>query len=427
MSNVPNGSTTIGQGENVTLLLLPSNHGLYFPEYMQTRLADGTRAPIAVLYSGNLYRPNGDVLQAPYGTKNLRADKRTEIGTLLPAAIETAESLRGNGDTPTPHHDEPDAPRPSSGNLESAFVDAIATTVAGGIAEIVKADVAAHVVDVLGYSPARVEIKTPRATVEIEGITHPSFERVAALLLAGENVYMWGEAGSGKSTIAEQIKESLGLEFVFHNAVTDVYAQLLGARYLDGEFVPMPLYNAWKHGESLVFFDELDASIPEAFTFLQNALSNGYIVFPNGELVYRHETCYVLGAGNTPLTGADSLYIGRYPQDKAMIDRFVYQYIAYDRRIETALAGGDESLIEFTYALRAALKECGTQAIVTPRGIGRVHRFTDSDEPMMSDADALESAMTKDLGKDDLTVLRSKMSGAGRWYDAFDALTANAR
>jgi len=51
----------------------------------------------------------------------------------------------------------------------------------------------------LGYEPRKVEITRPDGSVgTVEGITHDVFDDVIAWLLAGENVWLKGAAGSGQ-------------------------------------------------------------------------------------------------------------------------------------------------------------------------------------------------------------------------------------
>jgi hypothetical protein len=401
---------------------------LYYPDYQQYRTPDGRRIPLAVLYGGNLYRVNGDVLNAPYGTKNLRSDKRTEIQTLLPDAID-ALPVSGSTDNAPSVPSEPDAqptePTPVSGLFDSVISTAVGEAVARGIGADVAPAVARYVIDQLGYEPRKVEITRPDGSVgTVEGITHDVFDDVIAWLLAGENVWLKGAAGSGKSTLALQVSEALGVPFKFANAITDVYAQLTGFRTADGTVIRTDFRDGWEFG-GLIFIDEFDASIPEATTFVNTALENGYCAFPD-RVIDRHENAFVMVGANTSGTGADLQYSARYKLDEATRDRFVEVHVGYMDEIENGLAGTDDDgnprldVADFVRDFRNALTETGTNALATPRATRRIGKLVDT----IPDARLVQQSMTKHLSVDDLTVIRTKMTGSGRWYTALDNVIA---
>ncbi len=57
-----------------------------------------------------------------------------------------------------------------------------------------------------------IELKTPKGdTRKIEGATHPVFDEVVDLAHARDNVFLPGPSGSGKSHLAGQVAEALGL------------------------------------------------------------------------------------------------------------------------------------------------------------------------------------------------------------------------
>lgn len=60
-----------------------------------------------------------------------------------------------------------------------------------------------------------VEVKrVDGSTVELEGVQNPKFEMVLTLLANGENVYLYGPAGSGKNVMCEQLAKALGIPFL---------------------------------------------------------------------------------------------------------------------------------------------------------------------------------------------------------------------
>ena len=58
-----------------------------------------------------------------------------------------------------------------------------------------------------------IEVKSPAGAVKLQGVQHEKFEEVLAVVSAGEPVYLYGPAGTGKSHIAESVAKALKLEF----------------------------------------------------------------------------------------------------------------------------------------------------------------------------------------------------------------------
>ena len=118
-----------------------------------------------------------------------------------------------------------------------------------------------------------------KTTTKTEQVLDPNFANILKLVAAHENVYLYGPAGSGKNTIAEQIAEALGVEFYYQNTLVTKF-DVSGYKNAQGEYEETAFYKAWKNG-GLFFADELDNSTAEAIIALNAALANGYYTFPN--------------------------------------------------------------------------------------------------------------------------------------------------
>ena len=64
-----------------------------------------------------------------------------------------------------------------------------------------------------------VVVDGKKTTTKTEQVLDPNFANILKLVAAHENVYLYGPAGSGKNTIAEQIAEALGVEFYYQNTL----------------------------------------------------------------------------------------------------------------------------------------------------------------------------------------------------------------
>lgn len=183
------------------------------------------------------------------------------------------------------------------------------------------------------------QIKTP----------HSALRRVYELTRRGINVYLKGEAGTGKSTLARQLAKLLALPFGFISVTAGMSeSQLLGWLLPieeNGQFkyVPSQLVMRCEHG-GVYLLDELDAGDPNTNLVLNALLANKELAVPHRHeqpIVPMHAQFVALGAGNTPLGGgADEKYTARFPLDAATSDRFVQIEVDYDASYEASLLPG---------------------------------------------------------------------------------------
>ena len=230
-------------------------------------------------------------------------------------------------------------------------------------------------VEALKNQPARVhEIKLPEKTGKVEGITHPKYDEVLAMIAEGENVYLYGPAGSGKNVLCAQVAKGLGIPFYYQNTVLTKF-DLSGFKNAVGDFEKTEFFEAFTKG-GLFMLDEVDNSTAEAMVALNAALANGYYSFPGIGRVDVHPDFRCIAAGNTIGTGADSAYCGRYKLDASSRDRFCFEGIDYCEEIETAITAGDDTgILVFVHDLRRAVKEVGAEIILGYRGIARLHKW----------------------------------------------------
>lgn len=213
-------------------------------------------------------------------------------------------------------------------------------------------------------TPTRLEVVRPDAPEPVTlGLVHKQTPLVLAALTAGVNVYLYGPAGSGKTTLAEKVAQAFGLQAYYAAKVESEY-QLLGFKDAKGETVRTQFREAYEHG-GVFLFDELDGSAPSAVVALNMALANGICPFPDG-MIKRHEKFVCIAAGNTKLTGATRQYAGRNQLDAASIDRFAFIEFGYDDDLELALAS-DQSWAKYVQRVRQVVADRGLSHLVTPR------------------------------------------------------------
>lgn len=233
--------------------------------------------------------------------------------------------------------------------------------------------------------------------------THLHAPLLRAALLADVPAWLYGEAGSGKSTVAKQMADSLGLPFrAISLGPTTSKSDLMGYRDATGQYHSTGFRSIYDvDGEGgVMLFDEVDNANPSILTTLNHALANDIAEFPEAR-VGRHPRARFVAAANTIGRGATADYVGRAPIDAATLDRFAFIRMDTDDALEEALVLGTEvdrpsldiaaggvpearEWLGIKRAHQAALAELGIRAIISQRaalygvrlaeqGVGKEH------------------------------------------------------
>lgn len=250
-----------------------------------------------------------------------------------------------------------------------------------------------------------------KTTTKTDSVLDPNFENILNLVAAHEHVYLYGPAGSGKNTIAEQIADALGVDFYYQNTLVTKF-DVSGYKNAQGEYEETPFYKAWKNG-GLFFADELDNSTAEAIIALNAALANGYYTFPNSsEKVAKNPNFYCIAAGNTNGQGATEEYCGRYQMDESSRDRFAFIEIGYNKKVEESICGGHLDILDFVRDLRSVTKSLQIKLICGYRAISRLAKFYDMDTKFV-----LDSFIFKGLSVDDIREIAAALSSKNKYTE----------
>lgn len=201
---------------------------------------------------------------------------------------------------------------------------------------------------------------------------HQIFDALRMAVAAKVNVFLVGPAGSGKTTVAKQVAQSLGLPFYFNGAIHSEY-KLTGFRDAQGKVHRTAFREAFERG-GVYLFDEIDASQPAALLAFNAALANGMFDFPDRN-VQAHPNFRCIAAANTWGRGATMDYIGRNAMDAATLDRFATLEMRYDaaleRRMAQIAAKSDlvlaEAWLEVVQKTRTLCLDHDMRHIVSPR------------------------------------------------------------
>jgi hypothetical protein len=249
-------------------------------------------------------------------------------------------------------------PRVDDSTMEGA-VDKVITLMGHKMAELVPELVEQN----LDRLSRVAEIKVGKLPTIKVGVAHRSLPDILMAVVAGTHPFLVGPAGSGKTTLAEQIAETLKRKFYMEARVTSEF-KLIGFTDAHGHVVRTQFREAYEHG-GVFLFDEIDASDPDALTAFNAALANGRCAFPDA-LVKAHKDFVAIAAGNTFGRGADRQYVGRNQLDAATLDRFAVFEIDYDEQLERQLCT-DADWVKRVQRVRRAMEEEKVRHIVSPR------------------------------------------------------------
>ena len=381
-------------------------------------LVSGDDNRVYALVNGNLYRTT-DGRPVTGDGRQLREASRSAIAAQLEAARAKLEELKSAEaapapvvPAPAPVQPAPEAPKGRGDALIDFVLETIGVKAAEDVAAKIYPEVERRLVEMYGLKPVIHEIKLPeRPVYRTEEVLHKDFDAILTAVMMDEPLYLCGPAGTGKSYLAQQIAKALELDFYYANCITDDI-QVKGFVDANGNYHTTQFREAFEHG-GLFLLDELDASVPEALTILNNALANKSFPFPD-RTVTAHENFRCLAAGNTYGTGADNVYTGRYQLDAASLNRFGMFPVDYDRRIEENMTGGDKELSDFAEAFRAAAAKIGIHALCTYRDVKRLHKFA----AFMPLPQALRVGMLKGMEAADVRLIAEAIGITNNWVTA---------
>lgn len=315
--------------------------------------------------AGNL--PNGQ-LQAVY-------NDLTDSALIALKSGGKGESTEGTEGTEGEPESKPGQPLTEAQKAVQTLAESVGLKLGGTDEQTVRRIAKEEAAKAAKAKERRVTIVSPLGVRDIgERTLHPLFDRVLKSVSVGVAPLVFGPAGSGKTTLAEQVSEALGLPFHFSGAVLKKH-EVLGYRDANGTVVRTAFRDAFEHG-GLFLFDEVDASSPQALLCINAALANGYCDFPEGR-IKAHKDFRFIAAANTNGGGATREYSGRNQLDGATLDRFATFSCEYDNALVARLVGAfdlppeqrekalewDRRVVDF----RAALGKIGLRGIISPR------------------------------------------------------------
>jgi cobaltochelatase CobS len=252
----------------------------------------------------------------------------------------------------------------------------------------------------------RFEVQRPDHTVRtLPGKPHAKFARALRLAAARRNVLLVGPAGCGKTHLAAQVAEALGLPFACISCSAGMSeGQLLGRLVPTGagghfEYLRSDFVKCYEEG-GVFLFDEIDAADSNTLLVLNAALANGHLALPNRPdkpSAIKHPDFVCIAAANTFGTGADRQYVGRNQLDESTLDRFRIGQIEldYDPDIEAALCP-DETLRSRLLGLRQKVRESRVRRVVSMRFLRDAYVMLQAGDTIEDIDEALFAGWTRD-------------------------------
>ncbi len=180
----------------------------------------------------------------------------------------------------------------------------------------------------------------------------PSFMKILDDMSVGNNVFLKGMAGTGKTTLGEKVsyahfgrrendKKELPFVIITCNQYTSPI-DIKGGQTIYG-YKEGGLIEAWRDGKILII-DEMPKLDPNTAGLLNDPLAksakDGAVIF-NGlnEPIVKHPDFGCIATGNVTGKAISSTYVGNNKQDSSLLDRFsgsIYE-IGFNEKLERSL------------------------------------------------------------------------------------------
>ena len=251
---------------------------------------------------------------------------------------------------------------------------------------------------------------------------HPLFKKVLALVVndrvTGRYPWLFGDAGSGKSTIAKQVADALGLPFYSVSSLQQKY-ELEGYTDATGKLVETVFYKAAKEG-GIFLFDEASTTSAEVQVAFNSMLANLWYNFPKEGMINAHPDFHIIAADNTTGRGGNSTYSARFQMDASTLDRYTAIRVDYTEELDMAMAENDTELVTFIRDLRKAINEARLSYTASPRALRAIKAHQKMD--VFTELEAFELGLCSSWNKQDIRTLAARIEGDNKYYKLFNDL-----
>lgn len=270
----------------------------------------------------------------------------------------------------------------------------------------------------------RLEVVTPTKVTLTEEPFHPVLPQLVSNLAINLPVCIIGPTGSGKTRAVRQAAAALDIppERTLIKQVNRLTppSDFLGFTNATGAYSSRLFVELLRQEEPcLICIDEMDNG-NENVLMLLKGLFSGYLETPDGPLTIKENNVRVMATMNTYGLGATREYVGRGPQDAALLNEFCKLDWGYDLSFEKELALMEfqrwntkkilktkdvETMCKILQEARDKIQEVGFRVIVSTRNILHTLRRVIT-TPEVSLLDSLEIQCLSHLKPEELTRLK---------------------
>jgi len=228
----------------------------------------------------------------------------------------------------------------------------------------------ARVMAIIESRPTVVTLQRQELPPMELGVQHKHFPELLMMCNSRQrngqrlNVWLYGPAGTGKTTAAHKVADAMGLDFYSLPAMESGF-QILGYNDSHGKYVTTPFRQCWEFGGVLIM-DESDSYSPSAALAANGALANGVASFAD-KMVPRHPNCIIIAGANTTGLGGTLEYSGRMKLDAAFLDRWCFLDWPIDEALEDSLCANKDWLAVVRHVRRNVIAKQMKGVMITPR------------------------------------------------------------
>lgn len=264
---------------------------------------------------------------------------------------------------------------------------------------------------------AAAEAARREAEEKAKGL-RPEAAEALAIATAAKNAgrgiapYLWGPAGTGKSTMVEDIARKLELPLYTQSCVFNEF-ELFGFADANGNYTETAFFKAFTQG-GIFLLDEMDCSDICSLKKLNGAIANRCYCFPVVGMQRMHKDCYIFATGNT-MCKPDAEYSGAQLIDVSTVDRFVAIRVDYNEEIESNIAARANApeVAEFVQDLRRAVAATRTNFVCSFR---LTEKLITCKEAGLSPARALECCINSFIDDGTRDTLRANLTKKSNPY-----------
>lgn len=225
--------------------------------------------------------------------------------------------------------------------------------------------------EAMKLNPTSISINGVQAGT-VTGKKHKDFDKALQRLVAIGNLFLSGEAGTGKTFLSEQLAEALGIPFGSISVTAGISeGYFIGRTNIQGDFISTDFLEIYENG-GVFLLDEVDAGDSNTLLILNKAISGKTMPVPmrrENPVAKRHKDFYIVCCANTWGTGTDANYTGREYMDEAFLNRFSVSkmHLDFDEDLERELLSEKPKLYEALLLMRNRIRASGMLRTISTR------------------------------------------------------------